>query len=324
MTTIDSEPQRDPEPAIDRPARRFLHLCYCCDDDVEVAKFFVEGLKLKDVMRTTDRYDSGAILGIDHDVRSIGHFVYDRRGPRQSPAIEIQGWYDPAPVGQPSTDPLEIGVKALGFAVPSVDTAVATLTALGCTVVADGDSPFDRRQATLLDPWNVTLELVEDAALDGTLDEATQLHHLRITATSLEASIPFYETLGFEVTARGELDDAAFVGLDAAGGSVAAQYARLRLPDEPFEVRLIQWEQPAAHGHHYTEPFHRGLFRAALGVDDTRASYERMGAAGATFDRPPMQVELSGTPVPDMWITFISDPDGIPYEFVQRPRSAFR
>ena len=29
-------------------------------------------------------------------------------------------------------------------------------------------------------------------------------------------------------------------------------------------------------------------------------------------------------PVPDLVICFLSDPDGVPYEFVQRPRSAFR
>ena len=48
-------------------------------------------------MRTTDEYGSGAILGIDYDVRSVANFVYDRRGPRVSPAIEVQGWYDPTP-----------------------------------------------------------------------------------------------------------------------------------------------------------------------------------------------------------------------------------
>ena len=62
----------------------------------------------------------------------------------------------------------------------------------------------------------------------------------------------------------------------------------------------------------------------ALGVDDTRASFAYLTENGSVFDRPPMEVELSGTKVPDMWITFISDPNGIPYEFVQRPRSIFR
>ena len=313
------------ETSIERPARRFLHICYCCADDQEVADFLVDGLDMRKVMRTTDQYDSGAILGLDYDVHSIGNFVYDRRGPRTSPAIEVQGWYDPTPVGEPSTDPFQVGIKALGFAVPSVGAALDRLTAMGCSVLADGASPFDTRHAAVLDPRNVTLDLVEDASL---AEGESQMHHLRITVRDLAASLSFYDMLGFEVLATGSLDDAAFVGpagrADAIEGTVNADYATLRLPDEPFEVRLIQWNNPAGHGDHYAEPYHAGIFRAALGVDDTRASYDHLTGAGATFDRPPMQVELSGTPVPDMWITFISDPNAIPYEFVQRPRNIFR
>jgi catechol 2,3-dioxygenase-like lactoylglutathione lyase family enzyme len=306
------------EPSIARPARRFLHVCYCCADAAAVSDFFVEGLGMKNTMRTTDQWSSGAILGMDRDVHSIGSFVYDRRGPRTSPAIEVQGWIDPAPVGEPSTDPFEVGVKALGFAVPSVDDAVARLTGMGCTVVADAPSPHDGRHVTLLDPRRVTLELVEDASIES---GANQMHHLRITVGDLEASLPFYDRLGFDLLDRSALTSAAFLG---GPDEVDGEVARLRLPDEPFEVRLFQWREPAGHGHHYVEPYHAGIFRAAVGVDDTRASYELLSSDGATFDRPPMEVELSGTPVPDMWITFISDPDAIPYEFVQRPRTAFR
>jgi hypothetical protein len=61
-----------------------------------------------------------------------------------------------------------------------------------------------------------------------------------------------------------------------------------------------------------------------VGVDDTRASYDELRSEGIGFDRAPELVELNGTPVPDMWICFLSDPDGVPFEFVQRPRDAFR
>jgi catechol 2,3-dioxygenase-like lactoylglutathione lyase family enzyme len=306
------------EPSIEKPARRFLHICYCCADDQEVARFLVEGLDLRQVMRTTDQYDSGAILGLDYDVRSVGNFVYDRRGPRTSPAIEVQGWYDPAPVGEPPADGLQLGINALGFAVPSVELALDRLTAMGCTVTSDGSSPTDARCASVRDPRGVTLDIVADPSLG---DHESQLHHLRINVARLDESLPFYEMLGFEVIGRDMFRDGSFAAVD---GEVDAEVATLRLPDEPFEVRLIQWNTPASHGAHPSDPFHAGIFRAALGVDDTRGSYDHLTSIGATFDRPPMQVELSGTPVPDMWITFISDPNGIPYEFVQRPREIFR
>jgi len=306
------------EPRSERPARRFLHICYCCADDAGVGAFLVDGLDMKRVMRTTDEYSSGDILGITSDIRAPATFVYDRRGPRSSPAIEVQGWYDPALVGEPATDPFQAGIRALGFAVPEVETTLARLMSMGCTVVADGESPFDARHVTVLDPRNVTLELVEDSSIPA---GESRIHHLRITVLDLEKSLAFYDSLGFDQIDRGTLTDAAFTG---HAGEVDAEYAVLRLPDEPTAIRIVQWRSPVGHGTNYAEPFHAGIYRAALGVDDTRASYDRLREAGATFDRPPMEIVMAGTPVPGMWITFITDPDGIPWEFVQRPRSIFR
>ena len=94
--------------------------------------------------------------------------------------------------------------------------------------------------------------------------------------------------------------------------------------DEPLELLLIEWRSPRSHGRHYAQPNHAGLYRVALCVDDTRATYSAMSRAGWEFDLMPVAVELDGTAVPMMWICFLSDPDGMPYELVERPRSAFR
>ena len=221
-------------------------------------------------------------------------------------------------MGSASTDPTEVGVKALGFAVPSIDRALVRLTRLGCRVAGDGANPRGARQVAVRDPRGVTLDLVEDSSLG---EGETRFHHLRQTVSNLDASVSFFGSLGFDQIDRTPFAEGGFVGRP---DHCEAELARLRLPDEPMELHLVGWSEPTAHGCHYAEPFHTGLYRAALGVDDTRASHARMVARGARFDRPPMEVALSGTPVPDMWITFISDPDGVPFEFVQRPRSAFR
>jgi catechol 2,3-dioxygenase-like lactoylglutathione lyase family enzyme len=301
-----------------RPARRFLHLCYCCDDLDAVGDFFVNGLAMRNTMRTPMEWSSGELLGIDAEIESAASFVYDRRGPRTSPAIEIQGWNNPKAYGTPSIDPFEVGVKSLGFSVPNLDAAEARLVGMGCSVVHRGASPFAATWLTLRDPNDVMIDLVEDSAL---ADGATQMRHLRITVTSLDMSLPFYDALGFSVAETGTLSDATFAGVTLR---VAAKFVRLTLPDEPFEVILIQWLNPVSHGRHYDRANHAGVYRAALGVDDTRLSMATLENLGFVFDRHARLVELKGTPVPDMWITFISDPDGIPYEFVQRPRSAFR
>jgi catechol 2,3-dioxygenase-like lactoylglutathione lyase family enzyme len=296
-----------------RPARRFLHVCYCCADTAPVTQFFVDGLQLRLTMSTPRERSDGALLGMDGEIEASAAFVYDARGPRTSPAIEVQDWYDPPLTGVPYDDPTAVGIQPLGFGVPDLASTIERLTALGCSVVGEKHG-----WATLRDPTGVTLDIVADDAIPA---DETRMRHLRITCTDVERSLPWYEALGFEAIATDDVKDAAFLGIDRP---VDATVARLRLPDEPFEALLVQWHDPASHGRHYAEPNHAGIYRTAVGVDDTRAAFDALSADGVTFDRPPLSVELKGTPVPDMWICFLSDPDGVPFEFVQRPRSAFR
>lgn len=100
----------------------------------------------------------------------------------------------------------------------------------------------------------------------------SRLRHVRVGAADLGRSVPWYDGLGFELIDRTKIDDAASFGHE---GPVDAEVARLRLPDEPFEALLVQWNDPAGHGAHPTEANHAGLY-------------------------------------------------GVPFELVQRPRSAFR
>jgi len=299
-------------------ARRFLHTCYCCESIEPVAAFMADGLALDLKMSTPMEPSDGNLLGMDQTIVSAAAFVYDHRGARVSPSIEIQAWDTPPVVGSPLTDPTAVGMQALGYAVDSVGPAVAKLKALGCTEAARGVDPFGGASITLRDPWGVQTDL----AVDPDVPEGkTRMRHLRITVTDLERSVPWYARLGFDEIGRAPITDGRFVGLE---GEVTGTAVRLRLPDEPFEVVLCQFDQPASHGRAPADPNHAGLYRTAIAVDDTRASHDELLAEGIVFDRAPQEVELNGTPVPDMWICFLSDPDGVPFEFVQRPRSAFR
>jgi catechol 2,3-dioxygenase-like lactoylglutathione lyase family enzyme len=299
-------------------ARRFLHVCYCCADAVPVTDFFVDALALRNTMSTPVEPSDGALLGMDGEIVSNAAFLYDARGPRTSPAIEAQGWVKPELAGAPVADPTQAGIQALGFTVPDLASACDALSGGGCTVIGAGGSPVLAAWATVRDPTGVALDLVEDAAIPA---GETRLRHLRITVTDLGVSVPWYESIGFAIVDTAHIEDATFLG---HAGEVDADVVRMRLPDEPFETVLIQWNEPRSHGRHVSEPNHAGLYRTAVGVDDTRQAYADLSAAGVVFDREPLCVELHGTPVPDMWICFLSDPDGVPFELVGRPRSAFR
>jgi len=289
-------------------ARRFLHVCYCCADAVPVVAFLTDGLGLRTTMRTPVERGSGAILGLGGGIVSGAAFVYDRRGPRAGPGLEVQTWADPPVVGAPPSDPTRAGMQAIGFAVPDVDRATRRLLGLACEPVdAHGPLPLASDSATVRDPTGVTLDLV---GAGGVPDGEAWLRHVRITVSDLGRSLPWYETLGFTCVGRASFDTGELV--------------HLRLPDEAFEAVLVQYEGTTpSHGRHPDAPNHAGLFRTAVCVDDTRAAHAELRGAGVAFERPPMAVELRGTPVPDMWICFLRDPDGVPFELVERPRAAF-
>lgn len=300
------------------PARRHLHMAYNCADGAAVTEMFVDGLAMRNTMSSPAEASSPDLLGFGREVTGGADFVYDARGPRGGPAVEVNYWVDPPVVGTPHRDAFAVGLHAVGFSVPNLDKAVSGLDALGCNVIGAGPSPFGDGWASLRDPRGVVIDLVSDASVPA---GETRMRHLRGTVSDMTASLSWYQGLGYEVVAKISISDGSFVGHD---GPVLAEAARLRLPDDPFEVLLLHWDTPETHGSHYAEPNHAGLYRVALCVDDTRAAYDEMLSGGWVFARPPELVELKGTPVPDMWICFFRDPDGVLYEFVERPRSAFR
>jgi catechol 2,3-dioxygenase-like lactoylglutathione lyase family enzyme len=274
-----------------------------------------DAFALQVTMQTSPGKTDGRILGLPGDMEADTRFAYDARGPRVSPAIEIQEWIDPPLVGEAYPEPNHVGLHAIGIAVGSLDGAIERATALGATVVGRIE-----QSALLRGADRVAIDVVERDDLGA---DETRMHHLRATCSDLERSIAWYSALGFAVVERDD-DEVAPAVLWGTPTDGRLSSARLRLPDEPFSLLLHRWREPASFGEPYAMANHRGMYRTAICVDDTRAAYQLLLDEGWTFDAAPEQVELQGTPVPDMWIAFLSDPDGLPYEFVERPRSAFR
>jgi catechol 2,3-dioxygenase-like lactoylglutathione lyase family enzyme len=283
-------------------ARRVLHACWVCDDVDVVTRVLTEGLDLVVTMRTNGGPGDGSVLGFEGTIEAETVFVYDRRGPRTSPAIEVQDWRQPSPTGTPYADPREIGIHAIGVAVPDVASTLGRLKAFGCTPDPHAFSPAGR---TVTAPGGVRIDLVEDPTLDE-----SRIHHLRMTCGDLDRSVQWYESIGFGVLDTHE--------------STSSRFARVRLPDEPMALVLVEWLDPPSRGRPYSVANHRGLCRLALGVEDTRGAVAELEASGKPIYRPPQLVELTGTNVPGLWVAFLRDPDGVPVELVERPRSAFR
>lgn len=309
-------------PEYEAPARRFLHICYCCADTDAVVNFYVQALDMKEVMRNPLHPSDGSLLGIEGEIISGAAFVYDKRGPRTSASLEVQEWVSPALVGTAITDATRVGMQAVGFGVPDIEATIEKMVKMGSTIVARAPSPWVEKWATLRDPFGAQVDLMQQENIP--IDES-RLRHLRITVADIDVSLPWYRGMGFVDVETHELTDGGFVGvIDVLEGTAQGRIQRMKLPDEAAEIVLMQWTNPKSYGKHPDVANHAGFFRTAVGVDDTVAAYERFVSEGWKFERQPRQVELEGTAVPDMWICFLNDPDGVPFEFVQRPRSAFR
>lgn len=114
-----------------RPARRHLHVAYNCADAAPVTAMFVEGLAMRNTMSSTTARNSQDLLGVGWPSTGGADFVYDARGPRCGPAVEVNNWEDPPVIGTPHADPTTVGLHAVGFSVPDLEVTVAGLRALG-------------------------------------------------------------------------------------------------------------------------------------------------------------------------------------------------
>jgi catechol 2,3-dioxygenase-like lactoylglutathione lyase family enzyme len=193
--------------------------------------------------------------------------------------------------------------------------AVAARSAKGGQVLHRADKGL-----LLRDPEGVAVEVV------GVGTEPPEAHHLRIVCADVDRSVAWYEQLGLQaapeatVAAGAELWEGALDGEHALSREVA-----MAAGDDPtFSLIFTQWTGPPPAGPTYAMPFHQGLYRMAIAVDDVQAAYAFLREAGIAR-HPPYTFALPGTPITEgLTILFIRDPDGILVELVERPPSFFR
>lgn len=297
------------------PVHGVLH-CNVNTADVAAAHgFYADLLGLERRMRTRSENGDGGALGIEGTTDTDTWFLYDTRGPRIAPALEIVQWNAPALAHRESPPPTRTGLNAIGFEVSDV-AALKTSEPHG-----PGPLPHRGGKATCLrviGPDGVVTELAESR--EGV--EAPRLSHLRINCTDLDASIAWYGALGFAPLAearRAALPGWA-LGID---GNVEADAVSLALPHDPsFTLELLRWHRPAGRSPEPAVANSQGLYRMALAVNDVREALATVAGLAASRTGEPTWVELPGTPLGGVLVLFLRDPDGVVVELVERPPTA--
>jgi catechol 2,3-dioxygenase-like lactoylglutathione lyase family enzyme len=290
-----------------------LHTNLNTVDVSAAAAFYAELLELRPGMKTARTAADGRALGVAGAPVTECWFLYDHRGPRTAPAVEVLEWETPATIGAHPAEPNHIGLSALGYAVPSLSRAREQAARHGRPWVQLGNWPVrGSRTATArtTDLDDVLIELTERPA------EAPAFSHLRINVTDLDASVAWYEHIGFkaEATKRAAAADAALFS-----------YASMITDGDPsFSIELTQWQDPKGAGLAASPAYRRGLYRIALGVDDVNAAHEQLSLTAAEPLPAPQFVELPGTRLGGVTVLFLRDPDGVVVELVGRSRSHMR
>jgi len=307
-STVESPPQH---------AHAVLH-CNLNTTDLDRAQsFYTASFGLTERMRTVGVDSDATAMGLGPRTRSVTSFLYDRRGPRVAPAIELVGWTDPAVTPRQASG--TVGLAAIGYQTTDLRAVLDRVAAADggqtrAESVADG--LLVRGQscpaARVADPDGVTVEITETAVPAGEGNDpaaSSVISHERISCRDLDRSIDWYASIGWQANARG----------DGIGG----RWASLGLPaDSSFSIELN--EQPSAAGIDWINAATQGLYRMALAVEDVSLAHAELVSGGLSGLREPFFFPMPDTPTGGFTALFLHDPDGVVVELVERPRSALR
>lgn len=306
-------------------ARRFLHVNLNCSSLDATEGLYVGRLGLSARMRTDPKVPTdGSILGIDGDQTFCEtSFLYDSRGARAGCALEAIEFHSPALKPDPNSDPTRPGIRSTLLTVSDLDATVTALRAAGITVSGPVDGLISGAKSVLaLDPDGAVIELAQ-APSDK---PGAVFAGIRVAAIDAVATGEFLTAIGFiQVQAPAHVEVAG--DQLAPGGSptpVKCAVSRYALAEDAHQFTLTVVEHPDTRN---ADPVpwggnRQGLYRCALRVENTEAAMSLVPDSVEVMGDP-VWCPLPGTKIDGLYISFLRSPDGVVFEFVERPLSFF-
>ncbi|RAV02815.1 VOC family protein [Mycolicibacter senuensis] len=307
-------------------ARRFLHVNLNCGSLEVTERLYVEHLGLSARMRTDPRVATdGTILGTDGQTYCATSFLYDARGGRGGCALEAIEYHTPALKRDPSTDPVRPGIRSTLFVVDDLEGTTRSLRDAGIVVGDPVDGLISGTESVLvLDPDGAVVELSQ-ASPDVDASKGALFAGIRIAAIDAAATGDFLTAIGFveiEAPVKRPVAGEQLVPGGSAGSTdcVVARYA-LAEDGHQFGLTVV--------AHPDTEPTpvpwggnRQGLYRCALRVENVEKALSSLPKAIEPQGEP-VWCPLPGTKIDGLYIAFLRSPDGVVFEFVERPAKYF-
>jgi catechol 2,3-dioxygenase-like lactoylglutathione lyase family enzyme len=306
-------------------ARRFLHVNLNCESLNRTEHVYGDVLGLKARMRTDSKVATdGTILGLDGETYCATSFLYDARGGRAGCALEAIEYQSPALVHDPSSDPVRAGIRSVQVAVDDLDTAVTALRDGGLTVGDPIDGLLGDGKAVLaLDADGVVVEVVVSPTRTGGAS-GPLFNGIRMAVIDAAATGKFLTAIGFAEVDAPRVMQVADAQLSPNGtGESDCVVARYALAEDGHQFTLVAVQHPA------TPPTpvpwggnRQGLYRCALRVENVHDALARLPES-VERKGDPVWCPLPGTKIDGLHIAFLRSPDGVVFEFVERPLSHF-
>jgi catechol 2,3-dioxygenase-like lactoylglutathione lyase family enzyme len=319
--------------ANDELARRFLHVNLNSESLDATERVYGEVLGLNPRMRSDPKVATdGTILGLDGETFCATAFLYDARGGRGGCALEVIEYRSPALSRDPSTDPVRPGIRSARLGVADVDRVATALREVGLSVGDPADNLVgDGKTVLALDPDGVVIELTElpsDAgdtkgALCGGLFGGL-FTGIRIAAIDASATGEFLTAIGFDAVDAPKVQSVAGAQLGLGGtGETDCVVARYALAEDGHQFSLVVVEHPGTANTPVPWGGNRqGLYRCALRVENV---HDALASVPDSVERigDPVWCPLPGTKIEGLYIAFLRSPDGVVFEFVERPLRYF-
>ncbi len=292
---------------------RIFHVNVNCRDLDSAAAYYVDGIGLNKGTRTTPEAEqSGVAFGLDRARWDAWILVGDHGF--GGGAVDLLEWKHPAPVGSPPSSLAQPGFARIGVSVPDLDIAIRNATSAGgqvwSQIVHHHEGGNDVRLVMTSDPDGTCVELFEGPG--------PRLMFVGVTCSDLEASVAFYQALGFTELLRvhSEPEDGAHLRL---AGTVVMDEVMMAAPGGG-EVMLML----ASFLSHPTSTASRraanslGMWRCALLVPGIESATAALRASGAELISAPVKMAM-GLGLPELRFVCAFGPDGEVIELIESP-----
>ena len=305
-------------------ARRFLHVNLNCASLDATEELYATRLGLSARMRTDPSVATdGSILGLDGETYCATSFLYDSRGGRGGCALEAIAYQTPSLKRDPSSDPTRPGIRSALLTVADLDAAVTVLQDGGIAVSGPVEGLISGAKSVLaVDPDGVVIELAQaPSEKPGALFSG-----IRMAAIDAVATGEFLTAIGFVEVEALALAEVAGEQL-APGGTpepVQCAVSRYALAEDAHQFSVAVVAHPDTC---QADPVpwggnRQGLYRCALRVENTEHAMSLLPDSVEVMGDP-VWCPLPGTKIEGLYISFLRSPDGVVFEFVERPLSYF-